>query len=417
MSQKYIDLKISDIARKDHSRVDPSDNQETNFKLYSFSAHDEGKDPDEKIGSEIGSSKYEVPDNCVLVTKLNPRIPRVWKINEAGDNAIASTEFVVLKPNDEDMLDYLYMILSSDMFFNKMKRITGGTSGSHQRVSQSDILEYEFKAPNTTKGRKKMSNLVNNIDRKIELNHKLAELLEETAHAIYESWFEAYEPYDIPDNQEHPEEFLSKRYGEICSTEGGGTPDTDNENYWGGNIEWLTPTEVTDSSFPIIEDTERKLTEDGLNNTSANKLDSMTPLLTSRATVGEVILNGDDMATNQGFIGIDPNDKNFKYFIYEDIKNRKEQINRIATGSTYAEISQKEFNNIKINVPENSNDHISQFNKIADDIYTKIHNIKQESQELEKLRDYLLPQLLNGEVIIKELKDQTDKEKDKSQDD
>ena len=402
----FVNTKIKDIAEKNHSRVDPSDNPHTEYSVYSFSAHDEGKKPDKKLGEEIGSSKYKVPDGCILVTKLNPRIPRVWKVADCDDESIASTEFVILKPKNKEMLDYLYAVLSSDSFFDNMSRITGGTSGSHQRVKQSDILDYEFSAPVFKKDRKKISDLISAIDEKIRLNREISELLEEIAESIYVSWFEEYEPYkDRYDSLSgklgpYPEHFQEAKISEISSTEGGGTPDTDNEEFWNGDINWISPKEITNLGYPIVTNTERKITDEGLKSSSTNELDSDSILLTSRATVGEIAINTSEICTSQGFIGIEP-DLEYKYLILEFLKNNREYVERLATGSTYDEISQSQLKNIKLPVIKDS--YLSEFNDVCRLLYSEIKNLKQESGCLESLRGYLLPQLLSGEVEISEI--------------
>ena len=388
MTQEFTNLKISDIAYKDHSRIDPSDNKDKTFNLYSFSAHDEGKEPDIKMGSEIGSSKYEVPDNCVLVTKLNPRIQRVWKINQSGDNAICSTEFVVLKPKDEEMLDYLYMILSSDGFFNKMERITGGTSGSHQRVSQSDILEYEFTAPSAKDGRKRTSDLINNIDRKIELNCELAELLEETAHAIYESKFSNVD-----------EEVSMEELGEFIN---GYSFDQDKVSDEGRPIIKIKElnNQISDSSDRYPDEYVDEDIED-------HSLESGDILLSWSATLDVFLWKQNRGLLNQHIFRVDPNNEYSKVFIYHSIKPKMNEIRGRASGTTTVHINRDDLG--EIYVPVGEDDLVEEFTTQTKDMFNKIISLKKENQRLAELRDYLLPQLLSGEVVIRD-----DKEESKS---
>ena len=399
---KFENISIKDIANKQHNRIKPEENIDTDYMLYSFSAHDDDKNPIKVKSKEIGSQKYEVPDNCILVTKLNPRIKRVWKVENSQKNSICSTEFVVLKPYDKELLDYLYAVVSSNIFFSDMEKLTGGTSGSHQRVKQSDILNYTFNAPEKYKNKIEIGSLINNINTKIKQNLEISELLKETSQAIYKSWFEFYEPYEnykkINDNTDIPNEFQNIKIKDICNTIGGGTPNTNKDEYWDGNIEWLTPTEVTKSKYPIVSETKRTLSEKGLDNTSAKVVNKHSPLLTSRATVGEVVLNKVKMATNQGFIAIEPEKDYTRYFLFENIKNRKDEIQRLATGSTYDEISQTQFKNLDVNLPPYMKR--KKFELISKNIYMKIEKIMEENNNLKELRDYLLPLLLSGEIQI-----------------
>lgn len=142
---------LSDVAKIDHSRIDPSENPKVNYHLYSFSGHDENKLPKRELGGEINSQKYSVSDCTVLVSKLNPRIPRAWRVKSAPQNAISSTEFVNLSPPEEEVLNFVYSVTRSNDFQSYLESHTTGTSGSHQRVKQKDILNYTLPLPSKTK--------------------------------------------------------------------------------------------------------------------------------------------------------------------------------------------------------------------------------------------------------------------------
>ena len=143
------------------------------------------------------------------------------------------------------------------------------------------------------------------------------------------------------------------RLGDLIDTIGGGTPKTDTDEYWGGENLWLTPTEVSDEKNIHISDTDRKLTDTGLANTSAKTLPPGSVLMTSRATVGVPVINTEPMATNQGFIGMKIRDKNQlnNYYLLYWLKNQKSLIMNHASGSTYPEISQRSFNDLEIELP------------------------------------------------------------------
>jgi type I restriction enzyme S subunit len=143
------------------------------------------------------------------------------------------------------------------------------------------------------------------------------------------------------------------RLGDLIDTIGGGTPKTDIDEYWGGDNLWLTPSEVSDEENIHISDTDRKLTDKGLSNTSAKILPPGSVLMTSRATVGVPVMNTEPMATNQGFIGtkITHKDQLNNYYLLYWLKNKKSLIMNHASGSTYPEISQRSFNDLEIELP------------------------------------------------------------------
>ncbi|MCI5091174.1 restriction endonuclease subunit S [Phaeodactylibacter sp.] len=132
--------------------VSPSSNPDVLFSHYSIPAYDNGGEPNLELGSEIRSSKYQVTSNTILVSKLNPRFPRVWPIyGSVEPNSICSTEFQVFKPKNLDVFPFLYYLFKSDAVTSELEMAASGTSGSHQRVRPSVMLNVEFSIPNKNK--------------------------------------------------------------------------------------------------------------------------------------------------------------------------------------------------------------------------------------------------------------------------
>lgn len=137
--------------------------------------------------------------------------------------------------------------------------------------------------------------------------------------------------------------------GEIVS---GGTPNTKIEEYWNGNIPWITPKDLSGFTDRYIYSGERNITELGLENSSAKLLPRNTVLFSSRAPIGYVALAGDNLATNQGFKSIICDDKKaYPLFIYYLLKSKKNDIENIAGGSTFKEVSGKVMKEFKVQIP------------------------------------------------------------------
>lgn len=96
---------------------------------------------------QIGSNKFLVPPSAVLVSKLNPRIPRVWALAEISENSIASTEFLVLIPEQIISRNFLYLVCSSTQFCEQMELAATGITGSHQRMNPMDMLNIKILVP------------------------------------------------------------------------------------------------------------------------------------------------------------------------------------------------------------------------------------------------------------------------------
>ncbi len=148
-----------------------------------------------------------------------------------------------------------------------------------------------------------------------------------------------------------PENWQKVKLGEIVNVYGGGTPSTQVKTYWNGNVPWLTPAELTNYDSRFIAGTASSITESGLKNSSAKIMPENSILLTSRATIGNVTINTVPMATNQGFINVEPKEVDRDFFYYW-LKSNGKYLNQIAIGSTFPELSKSVFKEIETEVPE-----------------------------------------------------------------
>jgi len=135
---------------------------------------------------------------------------------------------------------------------------------------------------------------------------------------------------------------------DLATVVGGGTPDTTVKSYWGGDIQWFTPSEIGKNKY--VDFSKRTITRDGLDNSSAKLLPLHTILLSSRATVGECSIASNECTTNQGFQSLIAKQCNID-FLYYLIQTKKKDLIRNACGSTFLEISANEIRKIKVAVP------------------------------------------------------------------
>lgn len=131
---------------------------------------------------------------------------------------------------------------------------------------------------------------------------------------------------------------------------GGGTPDTTVQEYWNGGIQWFTPSEIGKNKY--IDKSERTITQDGLNNSSAKVLPINTILLSTRATIGESSIAKTECCTNQGFQSLIANEEITCYeYLYYLVATLKKELIRKSCGSTFLEISANEVRKIKTFIP------------------------------------------------------------------
>ncbi len=131
---------LADVARLQKSSVNPLHQPDVLFEHYSLPAFDDGQSPIIEAGIEIKSNKTVVPANAVLLSKLNPHIPRVWLPTDAGINAVCSTEFLAFIPADAVSREFIYCIFTSERFLQSLCQLVTGTSNSHQRVKPDGVL-------------------------------------------------------------------------------------------------------------------------------------------------------------------------------------------------------------------------------------------------------------------------------------
>jgi Type I restriction modification DNA specificity domain len=139
--------------------------------------------------------------------------------------------------------------------------------------------------------------------------------------------------------------------GLIKSVDTGSTPKTSEDDYWDGDIPWLTPKEVTRSVQIYVTETERNITEAGLANSSAKLMSPGTVMLTKRAPVGAVVVNAVPMATNQGFLNFCCGELLRPLYLAFWLRTNKPYLEKVANGSTYPELYKNDLFEFQIAVP------------------------------------------------------------------
>ena len=133
---------LSNLATVIKKGITPS-NSET-YSHYSIPAYDDAHFPERQSGETIKSGKYIVYNNSILLSKLNPRIKRLWFIKTAEENAICSTEFIPIQTKDTDLISFVYYLIDNDIFYQQALSLVNGATGSHQRFHAEDIMQIPF---------------------------------------------------------------------------------------------------------------------------------------------------------------------------------------------------------------------------------------------------------------------------------
>jgi len=148
-----------------------------------------------------------------------------------------------------------------------------------------------------------------------------------------------------------PVTWIKSSLNDVCNVVNGGTPKTGVDSYWDGKHYWVTPAEMGKRSNPYISETRRKLTNDGLGNTSAKLVPPFSVILSTRAPIGHLVINKVPMAFNQGCRGLVPNDDLNYRFLYYFLMNSISLLNDLGTGATFKELSAGKLKAVNIPVP------------------------------------------------------------------
>ncbi len=169
------------------------------------------------------------------------------------------------------------------------------------------------------------------------------------------------------------------KLGEVCTIVSGSTPKTSVTSYWDGNIKWITPAELNEDTFYIM-DSVRHITEEGKEKTGLSYLPTGTVILSSRAPIGKTAIAGCEMCCNQGFKNLICSDAIYNEYLYFFLKSKTDYLNSLGRGATFKEISKSIVESIEIPLPE-----VNQQKEIAEEFKKLEQLISLRKQQLAKL--------------------------------
>lgn len=214
--------------------------------------------------------------------------------------------------------------------------VEGARNHGLLNVGIEDFFGTQHFVPNNKKEQKKIATFLNLIDERISTQIRIIEdlkLYRDTLMIKLLSPQKDWEHVCIHD---------------VAMVVGGGTPDTNVKEYWDGNIQWFTPSEIGKEKYAIAS--ERTISQAGLDNSSAKLLPANTILLSTRATIGECSIAKQECCTNQGFQSLIATTVTPE-FLYYLIQTKKRDLLSKASGSTFSEISANEVRKIRVCIP------------------------------------------------------------------
>jgi len=316
----------------------------------------------------------------------------------------------------------LHYFLRSQTFAASVDAIASGSVTRRRTAPVNDILQLDFDLA-SVHHQKAANLLLTELDNKIELNRRINETLEGIARAIFKSWFVDFDPVrtkaggrdsGLPKRiaDLFPNSFEDSGLGEIpkgwevdsfaATVEiiGGGTPKTNVPEYWDGEIPWFSVVDAPKESDIWVVETEKKITQTGVENSSTRVLPEGSTIISARGTVGKIALVGVPMAMNQscyGLRGKADRHGSFTYFVARDLVSTLKQR---AHGSVFDTITRDTLAGVEVVVPPASA--VKVFEQMVLPMLERIRGNLFECSALAALRDTLLPKLISGELRVKD---------------
>lgn len=237
------------------------------------------------------------------------------------------------------------------------------------------------------------------LENKIELNQQMNETLEAIAQVIFKRWFVDFnfDGFDGELIDGLPKGWRIGSILEIATLLSGGTPKTDVPEYWNGAINWISAKDITNSNNQFIIETEKTITELGIQKSAAKLLPKLTTIVSARGTVGNYCILSKEMAISQSNYGLKSN-SNFDYFLFLMIETMIMMMKAFSYGTVFDTITTKSFQEMEVTIP--NNEVIERFENIIMPLYKKILANQFQIQSLTQIRDSLLPKLMTGKIEL-----------------
>lgn len=336
--------------------------------------------------------KYKLNKGDIVIARTGATTGFNKTIKDNVESVFAS--YLIRYKIDQEIAYPFYVgyVLQSNSWYDYIDAIAGGSAQPGANAKQ--LGSYEIVLPSIPE-QKSIASILSSLDDKIDLLHRQNATLEAMAETLFRQWF----------MEEAKEEWEEKTLDDVLSVKGGTTPSTSNPEFWGGNIGWTSPRDITNLNGIYLFDTERKITELGLSKISSGLLPKGTLLMSSRAPVGVLAFAELPVAINQGYIAIIDDRGVSKEFLYLWLKTNMDTVESYANGSTFMEISKTSFKSLVITIPPEEL-RIS-FQLLIKPQFEKVKANLIQIKNLTSLRDTLLPKLMSGEVRVKTIYDKS----------
>lgn len=328
----------------------------------------------------------------IVVTGRSGSLGKVQYVDEDGwplNTALYAKDFHGNNPK------YVYYFLQT-MHLEQYNAGAGVPTLNQNHLHSLKILIHKLPT------QQKIASILSAYDNLIQNYKKQIEALQTAASELYKEWFVRFRFLGWKNAKFEngiPEGWKIERIGNVGEVIGGGTPSTENEEYWDGDIPWLSPVDLSDNTNVYVSRGSKNITELGLKKSSAKMMPTGTVLLSSRAPVGYVALAKNPICTNQGFKSVVCNTSVIQpIYLYYYFRMNKNYLQSIASGATFPELSGSMMKKMKVLLPTEKVQ--QEFSKRARIFIEKAELLSEQITNLTQQRGLLLPRLMSGKIII-----------------
>lgn len=383
-----------------------------------------------------------IPEDSIAVSCIGSDMGKVNILKLASVTNQQINSIIV----DKFKYDPLFIYYSLSLMQDYLKSIASGSATPI--LNKNDFGECEIHIPSKER-QSNISLFIKVLDDKIEANNKINQTLEQFSQIMFKSWFVDFDPVidnaldagkSIPEALQSraelrqkvrksadfkplpadirvlfpaefeetelgwvPKGWITTSFNDLIELIGGGTPKTSVEEYWNGDIPWFSVVDAPNESDVYVLTTEKNITTEGLNNSSAKLLRKGTTIISARGTVGKCAMVAVPMAMNQSCYGVIGKNNISDEYIYFQLKNAVQTLQQMGHGSVFNTITRDTFKNIK--VPFCNEELTNSYSLLVKNYFSKILNNNYQNIALSNLRDTLLPKLISGELSLEGLPD------------
>ena len=302
---------------------------------------------------------------------------------------------VEIKAKELIDLNFLYLTFNSPL---ARKQISEQSTGTKVKHTSPDKLKSIICLLPPLLEQQKIAKILSAWDKAISTTERLIENSTQQKKALMQQLLTGKKRLLDESGKRFEGEWEERAVSSLGKIYSGGTPSTSNTEYWDGDINWITPTDITKQDSRYINSSLRKITLEGLESSSAKLVPAGSLLICTRATIGAMAITSHEMCTNQGFKNIVPNSKNNIEFVYYLLTYNKHRMISKASGSTFLELSKTSFESMKFKTPL-----LKEQQKIATVLTSadkEIELLEQQLADLQQEKKALMQQLLTGKKRV-----------------